>query len=122
MFEKLTAFIPDIESGDNGSLGINEYGYPEQQYSSAVFALMSEIGGFAETYKKADLHDYFRYTEDIDWDHPEEMRPVSAAAYLVSRVRGERFCDGCFIAAVDDGTVLTCLRVLEKADREGRKK
>ncbi len=122
MFEKLTAHIPDVESGDFGSLGTTDDGYPIQNYSSKTHALMSEIGCFVEEYREADLHDYFSFTSEIDWDHPEEMRPVCAAAYLIERVRGERFCDGCFLDALEDGTILTCLRVLKKADREGRKK
>ena len=84
--------------------------FPYVQYSALASRAMGELGRL-ELFAVFDWPDWF--ARSVYADHPELTElasPTDAVRLFVRLVRGERFSEGAFYRALEDGTVQTLLR------------
>lgn len=114
MFEKLTRFLPELESRTQG-----------EQREKAEGALDDAIMAFIEEHKGMRLQQYGTIIEKAGIKHNpmkyrgiSELDGVTVAAVLVWAMRCDRFSPGAFHGFCEDGSIVKCLKRLKEIDQE----
>ncbi len=137
MYEKLTAYLDILPVSEYGKWIIDREndGSPEHpiqmpfvNYHAAITWLMDETMQFVDDHE--DMH-LTRYSDilgqsGIEWGiesmsraDVSELDGGTVAALLVGAVRGERFCDGAFLAFCENGSIRRWLLRLKEIDQGG---
>ncbi len=94
---------------------------PFPNYTEAVFKFMDAVYNFVENNPDYDLSNYDEILErngyrinDINAIDVSGMDEKCLMAFFVFLVRGERFCDGMILSALEKGTIQKCFKRLRE--------
>ena len=135
-FEALTALLESLENNtpygewviDQTHKGAGED--PKQQpyvrYADTVFQLINAVHAFSADHPEYQLLEaYQKILTDrgLKWNHKvlesadfEALDDAGVLAVLMGIVRGERFCDGAILSALNKGTIQKGLLRLKQID------
>lgn len=134
MYERLTAFIPSLQTDNSGEWvfdtendGTLEHPMhlPYVNYGNTVRKLMDEIYLFQKKHPEFGLDNYSDILQrnGLEWG-AESMRRADVTALdgkaimavLLGTVRAERFCDGALLSFCKDGSIIKWLERLKVLD------
>jgi hypothetical protein len=96
--------------------------FPHVEYSETVHQLIQAVYNFNKANPEYDLYHYmdvlggYGYKENIDVDTIDvsKMDDKCLMALFMALVRGERFCDGLILGALESGAVLRWIERLRE--------
>ena len=139
MFETITAFLPELNTGKYGEWykqepdadGTSEHPYqwPFVIYSKVIDDFSHAVYAFIDSHEEMGLNHYSSILEEngIQWDARDmENADVSkldgrtVMALIVGIIRAERFCDGVLLDFFENGCIAKWISRLAEIDAEGK--
>ncbi|MDY6305052.1 MAG: DUF6508 domain-containing protein [Oribacterium sp.] len=136
MYEKLTAYIPRLQSDEFGKWFIDTkndgtpehpYQMPYVDYTRTIRGLVGEIYDFMDNHPEFGLNRYQDILKEngLEWS-TDSMSTADVSgldgkavmALLLGADRAERFCDGALLRFCKNGSILRWLTRLQEIDAE----
>lgn len=131
MYEPLTYFIKKLAKEKCGEW----YGWNQQKegvltlpfvvYSVPIHQFIDAVYAFVDAHEKWNLRCYNKLIEeqcakyqvnDVSEIKISALDGKTTVAYILSIIRGDRFCEGLLFNALEDGTIMNLLKRLEEID------
>ena len=136
MYEKITAFLPNVQNNKVGEWVIDHKDtgsqekilqFPFVTYSPSIMDFEREVYCFIEEHKGMGLNHYYDILKnaDIRWDKNSmksadvtKMDGRTVLALIVGAIRADRFCEGALLNFCRDGSIAKWLSRLKEIDEE----
>ena len=131
MYEPLTRFIKMLENDEYGKW----HGWNQQKegvltlpfvvYSVAIHQFIDAVYEFVNGHEEWNLKCYHKIIEercaefqvnDVSDIKISALDGKTTVACIFSIIRGDRFCEGMLLCALEDGTIINLLKRLEEID------